>query len=125
LKSPLKKCHKTRWVIGTGLFSALASTLCCIVPLLLFLLGIGGAWLANLSALGPYRIYFLILAIVSVGIGFWNVYKKPKPEDCPPGSYCAVPGSNTLNKIMLWIAMVVIGFVIAYPYVLPLVLDKF
>jgi mercuric ion transport protein len=40
-----------------GLFGAIAASSCCIVPLVLFSLGISGAWIANLTALAPYQPY--------------------------------------------------------------------
>jgi mercuric ion transport protein len=41
-----------------GLLGALAASSCCIVPLALFTLGVGGAWIGNLAALEPYQPYF-------------------------------------------------------------------
>src|SRR5258708_21257504 len=38
-----------------GILGALAASSCCIVPLILFSLGIGGAWIGNLTALAPYK----------------------------------------------------------------------
>jgi len=119
-----KKNVKTRWILGAGILAALASTLCCILPLVLFLLGISGAWVSNLVALDPYRPYFLTAAIIFVLIGFWKVDRKPKAEDCEPGSYCALPVSDRINKIMLWIASGFIVLTLLYPYVAPIILER-
>ncbi|MDE3036946.1 MAG: hypothetical protein KGJ21_00615 [Pseudomonadota bacterium] len=120
--------QKEQWtkrsLIGAGIAAALAATLCCITPLILFLLGISGAWIGNLTVLAPYRPYFLGLAILFVGVGFWKVYRKPKAEECKPGTYCAMPASDRINKIMLWIAVAVIALVLIYPYVAPAILEK-
>jgi len=122
VKLPQKKENKTRWMIGAGIFAALASTLCCIGPLVLFLLGIGGAWISTLSTLAPYRLYFIVFAIICVGAGFITVYRKPNPKDCIPGTICAVPESNLINKILLWVAVLIIGIAIIYPHIAPLIL---
>jgi len=110
-------------MIGAGLLAALASTLCCITPLIFLLLGIGGAWVSTLTDLAPYRMYFLVFAIISVGAGFISAYKKPSPKDCIPGTICINPASNFINKLLLWIAVLIIGSVIIYPHIVPLILD--
>jgi mercuric ion transport protein len=48
-----------------GLAATLAST-CCLGPLVLITLGFSGAWIANLTALEPYRPIFLGAALVAL-----------------------------------------------------------
>ncbi len=115
---------KTRWLLGAGIVTSMAATLCCIAPLVLFLLGIGGAWIANLVALEPYRPYFLGAAIVFVAVGYWKVYRKPKAADCKPGTFCALPAADRTNKIMLWVSTGIILLVLVYPYIVPTILSK-
>ena len=91
---------------------------------MLFLLGINGAWIGNLTAMAPYKPYFLIAAIAFVAGGFWKVYKKPKAQDCEPGTFCAMPYSDRINKTMLWVAVSVIVLVLIYPYVAPSILER-
>ena len=119
-----KQYNKTRWLLGAGIVTAFAAAICCIAPLVLFLLGISGAWVANLTAMEPYRSYFLTAAIIFVVVGFWKVYRKPKAADCKPGAFCAMPESDRINKIMLWIATGIITLVLLYPYVAPAILEK-
>lgn len=42
---------RTRLVAAGGILGALAASSCCIIPLVLFSLGISGAWIGNLTAL--------------------------------------------------------------------------
>jgi MerT mercuric transport protein len=42
-----------------GILGAIAASSCCIAPLVLFSLGISGAWIGNLTALAPYQPYFI------------------------------------------------------------------
>lgn len=119
-----KSQNKTKWLLGAGILAALGSTLCCIAPLALFFLGISGAWIGNLTAMEPYKPYFLIVAIAFVTVGFWKVYKKPKAQDCEPGTFCAMPSSDRINKIMLGISIGVIALVLIYPYVAPTILEN-
>lgn len=94
--------------------SAFLASACCIGPLLLALLGLGGAGL--LIKLEPYRPYFTVAALATLGAGFWFTYRKPKVvegDDCG----CEHPKSNRLGKILLWgVTVVVIGFW-SFPYV--------
>src|SRR5947207_1135369 len=52
-----------RWALLASVAGALGASLCCAVPLLLVSLGIGGSWLASLTALEPYRPLFVVLTI--------------------------------------------------------------
>ena len=90
-----------------GLFGAFLASACCIVPLVLVTLGISGAWIGNLTALEPYKPLTSVLAIVFIGLGFWHVYFRAKPE-CVDGSYCARPQSSRLTKTVLWAATVLV-----------------
>ena len=94
---------RQRLVALGGVLGAFAASSCCIVPLILFSLGIGGAWIGNLTALEPYSIYFTIAALAFVGLGFWHVYFR-KGAECVDGYYCARPQSRRITKIALWAA---------------------
>jgi hypothetical protein len=60
-----------------------------------------GAWIANLTALEPYKPYVAGVTLALLGYGFWHVYFKPKPP-CEDGSYCARPQSAWTAKAVLW-----------------------
>jgi mercuric ion transport protein len=98
-----------------GILAGLAAASCCVVPFLLFLAGISGAWIGNLTALEPYRPYFAAVAIGCIGCGFYRVYHKPVTA-CDDGSYCARPASNRIAKIGLWSATVIIVIALLSPY---------
>ena len=38
-----------------GVLAAIGASVCCVGPLVLLMLGIGGAWVANLTAVEPLR----------------------------------------------------------------------
>src|SRR3546814_5428472 len=44
---------QANWVAAGALIGAGLASACCVVPLLLVMLGISGAWIANLTALEP------------------------------------------------------------------------
>ncbi len=108
-----------------GLLGAVAASSCCIVPLMLFSLGIGGAWLGNLTALAPYQPIFVVVTLGCLAAGFWMVYRKPRAAVAAyaNGSYCAPPASRRIVKIALWSATVLIAAAMAFPYVAPVLMD--
>jgi len=88
-----------------GILGALVASSCCVAPLVLVTLGVSGAWIGNLTALEPYKPYFLVATALFLAGGFWHVYFKPK-QACEDGSYCARPASGRIVKSALWIATV-------------------
>ena len=101
-----------------GLLGAVLASSCCIVLLLLVTLGIGGAWMGNLTALEPYKPYFVVATLVFLGLGYWQVYFKPKPV-CESDSYCASPTSGRVTKVALWLATVLVLLAITINYWAP------
>lgn len=112
---------RARLIAAGGLLGGLAATSCCILPLVLFSLGISGAWIANLTALAPYKPYFAAGTLILLGYGFYLVYVKPK-QACADGT-CARPLPNRLVKSSLWIATVLVAAALAFDYVAPLLLS--
>lgn len=87
---------------GAVLGSILASS-CCIAPLILVTLGIGGAWIGNLTALEPYKWAFIAIASAFLALGFWHVYFR-QAVPCEDGTYCARPEASLIVESALWLA---------------------
>lgn len=104
-----------------GILGALAASSCCIVPLVLFSLGIGGAWIGNLTALAPYKPFFVTGTAGVLAYGFYLVYWKPR-RACADDAACARPISNRLVQIALWIATVLVAAAFGFDYIAPLLL---
>lgn len=109
----------SRRSIAGAIVAAVAASICCVGPLVLLALGVGGAWVGNLTALEPYRPFFMIATVLFLAYAFYRVYRRPKEEECEPGSYCANPKSNRWNKIILWTVTVGVIMLLAVPYVTP------
>jgi len=106
--------HKGLIATG-GILAALGVSSCCVLPLVLTVFGISGAWMANLRALEAYQPYFLAFALLMIGVGFYLVYFKPK-KACAPGAACARPLPNRLVKSMLWLATLIVLIALTFPY---------
>jgi len=113
INDPTKKERRT---IAGVIIAALAASVCCIGPLVLLGLGIGGAWVGNLNALEPFRPYLMALTLGVLAFAFYRIY-WPKAKDCEPGSFCANPKSYRINKITLWISTIFVLGLLATPYV--------
>jgi mercuric ion transport protein len=112
---------RQRLVAVGGILGALAASSCCIIPLLLFSLGIGGAWIGNLTALAPYKPLFVAGTAGVLGYGYYLVYWKPR-RACAEDAACARPVPNRLVQVALWIATVLVVAAFAFDYIAPLLL---
>ncbi len=102
-----------------GILGAIGASTCCIVPLILFSLGISGAWVGNLTALEPYKPVFITITLGFLGYGYWMVYRKPKP--CAEGDACVRPLPNRLVKSALWVSTVLILVALFWNWIAPVV----
>lgn len=111
---------RARLVAAGGIFGALAASSCCILPLVLFSVGISGAWIANFTGLAPYQPYVAAATLVLLGYGYYLVYVKPK-RACADGS-CVRPLPNRVAKLSLWIATALVAAALAFGFWAPLLL---
>lgn len=107
-----------------GILAALAAASCCVLPFALFVAGVSGAWIANLTALKPYQPLFVTITLACLAAGYYAVYRKPKAAKCAEGSYCANPASDRLVKIGLWGASALIVLALGFPQVAGLFLTS-
>ena len=104
-----------------GVIAALGASSCCVVPLVLFMFGVSGAWIGNLTALERYQPLFVGSAIVCLAVGFVRVYRRPKLA-CAEGSYCASPASSRVAKLGLWAAAILVTMAVVVPHLAPFLL---
>ena len=105
-----------------GLLGALAASSCCILPLVLFSLGISGAWIGNLTQLAPYQPYFIAATLALLGTGYWLVHRASK-RACAEGKVCARSLPNTLVKAALVVATVLVAAAFGFNLLVPLLLN--
>jgi mercuric ion transport protein len=113
---------RQRLVAVGGILGALAASSCCIVPLILFGIGISGAWIGNLTILAPYKPLFIAGTVAMLGYGFYLVYWKPR-QACADGAACVNPISSRIVRLALWIATLLVAAAFAFDYVAPLLLN--
>jgi mercuric ion transport protein len=106
-----------------GILGAIAASSCCIAPLVLFSLGISGAWIGNLTALAPYQPYFIAATLACLGYGYWLVYRRGSLA-CAEGEACARPLPNHIVKAGLVLATILVAGAIAFDLLAPLILKS-
>ena len=91
---------------------------CCLGPLVLVVLGFSGAWIGNLTALEPYRPWFLAAALVAMVFACRQIYRPARA--CEPGDVCAAPRVHGAYRAAFWFVALLIAIAAVFPYVLPL-----
>jgi mercuric ion transport protein len=101
----------------------LAASSCCIVPLVLFGLGVSGAWIGNLTRLAPYQPCFIAATLGFLGAGYWLTYRESKTV-CADGEACARPLPRRLVKAALVVATVLVLAALGFDFFAPLLFDS-
>jgi mercuric ion transport protein len=112
---------RARCIAAGSILGALAASSCCILPLLLFSVGISGAWIANFTAMAPYKPYFAAGTLGLLGYGYYLVYVRPR-QACADGS-CARMLSNRFVKSSLWLATALVVAALSFDAIAPLLLQ--
>ncbi len=104
----------SRWLAVGGIMGALGAASCCVIPFALFLAGVSGAWIGNLTLLEPYQPIFAGVSLAFIGAGAWRLRKK-RQIACADG-YCATPQSDRIARIGLVIAATLVVIAVGFPY---------
>jgi mercuric ion transport protein len=104
-----------------GVLGALAASSCCIAPLVLFGLGVSGAWIANLTQLSPYQPYFIAATVACLAGGYGLMYRSRR-RACMDGQICARPLSNRIVTSGLILATILVVGALALDVLAPLFL---
>ena len=103
-----------------GVLAAIGASVCCVGPLVLLALGIGGAWIANLTALEPLRPWFIAATLLFLGMAFRRLYLQP--QVCEPGAMCAEPIVLKRQRLIFWVVALALLALLAVPWLAPLFL---
>lgn len=104
--------------LAAGGLTAILASACCLGPLVLVSLGLGGAWVSNLTALEPFRPWFLGAAMVALFFAYRRLFRPASA--CQPGEVCAVPATRRTYKLVFWVVAALVGVGLVFPYLTPL-----
>lgn len=108
---------KFKGSLAAGVLAAIGASVCCVGPLVLLTLGIGGAWVANLTAMEPLRPWFIAATLVFLGLAFRRLYLQP--QVCEPGTACADSTVSRRQRIIFWIVTAALLALLSVPWLAP------
>lgn len=106
--------------IAAGALSALGASTCCVLPLVLVSMGVGGAWIAQLRALERFQWLFIGLAAAAFGYAFYRLYLRPAP--CTTDTVCAMPATRRHQRFAFWATLVAAKALLLAPFYVPYLL---
>jgi len=101
-----------------SIFAGIGASLCCVAPLVLLSLGIGGAWVATLTSFEPVRPVFMSLALLFIGLTFHKLYLTT--QTCEPGQLCADDEVIRKQRFIFWSVTIPLLGLLAFPWFAPL-----
>lgn len=108
----MKQGTQKATLVGS-LVAGFMASVCCIGPVVFAILGVSG--ISFIQKFEDYRAAFIGVAVLLLGVAFYFTYRKKSAEQCDPESFCANPKSDRINKIVLWVATLLIAFFIFFP----------
>jgi mercuric ion transport protein len=106
--------------IAAGTISALGASTCCVLPLVLVSVGIGGAWVAQLRELERFYYIFVAIAVTAFGYAFYRLYLRPAP--CAPDGSCGNPAVRRRQRIAFWTTLIAAKSLVLSPFYAPYLL---
>lgn len=103
--------------LSLAILAVIGASVCCIAPLGLVMLGVGGAWIGNLTAMEPYRPAFIGMSFVFVWMAFRKLYLVR--QDCAQSATCANPAVLKRQRLIFWIMTVFMLGLLAVPTLVP------
>jgi mercuric ion transport protein len=108
----------TKMALAGGVLAGIGASACCVGPLLLLSLGVGGAWIGHLTALEPYRPIFIVLTGLFLGLALQKLYLVP--QSCTKEDNCVADRNRHVQRIFFWILVPVSLALVASPWILPI-----
>jgi len=101
--------------LTSGGLASVAATLCCVMPFVLLMLGISGAWISYLVALEPYQPIFVAVALVALIFAYKGIFINNNL--CTENDkFCAKPSVNRIYKTAFYVVAIMLVLSIVAPY---------
>jgi len=97
-----------------GVIAGLAASICCIGPLVLVALGLGGAAAGLIQFFTPLRDFFIGLALLFLGLAAYRLFYVPRV--CAPGTACADPRTLRNQRLLFIGVVIVVAALVAFPW---------
>lgn len=103
------------WALLTAGLAALFASACCLGPLVLITLGVSGAWISQLSQLGPMQPVFLVAAAVALVLAWRRIWRPAAV--CLPGQVCARPAVKHAYKLLFVSVVALLAIALVFPFI--------
>jgi mercuric ion transport protein len=98
----------------------LLASVCCVFPLLLAVAGISGAWISQLHWLKPYSNGLMLLAVASLSLAAWRVFRTaPRTDRVCDAENAACRKTNSTARRWFWLVMVLTLIPLLVPLAAP------
>ena len=108
-----------------SLFTSLSTLLCCALPSLLVLFGLGASVASTVSfmpwlvVLSRHKHWTFSVSGILIALSFVNTYRiapRLRGQQCSPDNPTACEDASRLSKVLLWVSLVIflLGFSVAY-----------
>jgi len=109
--------RKLGGLIALAVLSSLLASTCCVLPLVLVLAGVTGAWIAQLQALKPVTPYAIALTVALLAWAGWLVFRPARA--CDRADASCVTTRPLIRRV--WIAAALfIALLLGFPLIAPL-----
>ncbi len=109
------KATRSDGIARSSLFAAVGAgvlaSICCVGPLAAVAVGVGGAWVGQLSALEPYRPLFIALALGALAFAWYREVRPRQDPDCA----CETGPSLKTRRLLLGVGTVQVLGLLAAP----------
>ena len=109
---------------GSLLVAALAglgASVCCLVPFILIVAGVGGASMSYFMKFAPYRPIFIGITLIFLGLAFWRLYMVPRR--CETDGVCVDRVTLRKSRRLFGAVTVILVPVLMFPWYFPWLLD--
>jgi len=125
LNTATRSSTSSSWLSYFSLFTSVGTLLCCALPSLLVLAGLGASVASTLSALpwlvtlSRHKHWTFAVSGVLIALSFLNKYyiaPRLKAKACVPDNPSACEDASKFSRALLWVSAVIytIGFFSAY-----------
>lgn len=114
----MSEAKSGRAALFAGGLAAILASACCLGPLILVSVGLSGAWIGNLTALEPYRPFFIAAALVALFFAWRRIFRPARA--CGPGEACGLPQIRSTYRIIFWAVAALVVVALGFPYALPM-----
>jgi mercuric ion transport protein len=109
--------RKAGGLLAFAVLASLLASTCCVLPLVLVLVGITGAWMVHLTALKPLAPFAIAITLGALGWAGWLLFR--------PAAACSVEDQDcattrpAMRRLFIGCA-VFIALLLGFPLIAPL-----